>query len=243
MWFQVVFLSAIFTVFIVYYPPRCLIRFIQWCNPSILFFYDLDRKAVALTIDDSPSEITRQISQIIKNNQCSGTFFMIGKQIEKYDSNKRIRQKIMDDGHEMGNHGYYDHVAAFQPVTSIDKEIRKTDALLRTFMKQERNYKKYRWFRPGSGWFTSSMIDLVTNKHNSVIALGSCYPYDPLVHDFWLNYNYILSKITSGDIIILHDRPWTIPLLRSLLPELKQRGFEVMSLSQLHNLHLQESGK
>lgn len=50
-----------------------------------------------------------------------------------------------------------------------------------------------------------------------------------------LNAWMVLHNARPGSIIILHDchRPWLIPTLQAVLPELRRRGYSVVTLSEL----------
>lgn len=65
------------------------------------------------------------------------------------------------------------------------------------------------------------------------LALGSVYPSDPIVFSNYLNYLYLIAHIEPGDVIILHDRRWTPPMLDRLLPWMKAYGYESVTLETL----------
>jgi peptidoglycan/xylan/chitin deacetylase (PgdA/CDA1 family) len=66
------------------------------------------------------------------------------------------------------------------------------------------------------------------------LVLGDVYPHDPQVPFASLNARHILSLVKPGSIIICHDRrEWTVPMLREVLPELKRRGYGVVTVSEL----------
>ncbi|KAL4943250.1 hypothetical protein BDV06DRAFT_141585 [Aspergillus oleicola] len=90
-----------------------------------------------------------------------------------------------------------------------------------------------RYFRPGSGFFTDRMRALV-QRHGFRLVLGSVYPHDPQISVPWVNAAHVLSMVRPGSIIIVHDRrPWTAPMLATVLPELKRRGYRVGTVSDL----------
>lgn len=92
---------------------------------------------------------------------------------------------------------------------------------------------RVRWFRPGSGFFSERMRRLVGGM-GLRIALGSVYPHDPQVPYAWMNAAHILSMVRPGSVIICHDRrSWTVPMLGRVLPELRKRGYRVVTLSEL----------
>ncbi|KND01796.1 chitooligosaccharide deacetylase [Spizellomyces punctatus DAOM BR117] len=93
---------------------------------------------------------------------------------------------------------------------------------------------KYRWFRPGSGWFNSAMLATV-EKHGYRTALGCVYPHDPHISNARLNAWHVLRGVHPGAIIVLHDcRSWTIDTLKILLPELRKRGYAVRTLTEVY---------
>ncbi|KAL3470920.1 hypothetical protein BJX99DRAFT_38324 [Aspergillus californicus] len=90
-----------------------------------------------------------------------------------------------------------------------------------------------KYFRPGSGFFTDRMRALV-QRAGFRIVLGSVYPHDPQINVPWVNAAHVLSMVRPGSIIIVHDRrPWTLPMLATVLPELKRRGYQIGTVTDL----------
>ena len=66
------------------------------------------------------------------------------------------------------------------------------------------------------------------------LVLGSIYPHDPQIQYPAANARHVLSMLKPGGIIICHDRrSWTIPMLETVLPEMKRRGYEIVTVSEL----------
>jgi len=71
------------------------------------------------------------------------------------------------------------------------------------------------------------------------LVLGSIFPWGafhpPLT---WMRW-FVLRNAHPGAILVLHDRPDTLPatieLLRRVVPALRQRGYRFVSLDQLLN--------
>ena len=89
-------------------------------------------------------------------------------------------------------------------------------------------------YRPGCGYFSSEMIKILKDN-NLKLVLGSTYPHDPHVPIPIINFWYIKQHIESGDILILHDRTWTIPLLKMLIPWLKENNYKCVTVNELIN--------
>ena len=59
---------------------------------------------VALTFDDGPdSEWTPKILDILKEHQVLATFFIVGSSAESHPD---LIQRILEEGHELGNHTF-----------------------------------------------------------------------------------------------------------------------------------------
>lgn len=59
-------------------------------------------KQVALTFDDGPdNKYTKQILDILKQNNVKGTFFVLGQQVNKYPE---VVKRMVYEGHAIGNH-------------------------------------------------------------------------------------------------------------------------------------------
>ena len=79
-------------------------------NPLII----KDGKRVAyLTFDDGPSENTRSILNTLKEYGAHATFFVVGKNAEKYPD--LIRQ-IHQEGHTVANHSYCHDYDLYMPM-------------------------------------------------------------------------------------------------------------------------------
>ena len=90
-----------------------------------------------------------------------------------------------------------------------------------------------KYFRPGSGLFSGRMLNML-GRLGYRLVLGSIYPHDPLIHFWRINASHILSMLRPGGIIICHDRRnWTIPMLRKVLPEIRRKGYRIVTVTEL----------
>src|SRR5215471_16707317 len=60
-----------------------------------------DRRAIALTFDDGPSESTPALLELLARQNVPATFFQCGANIERLP---HIARAVSDAGHEIGNH-------------------------------------------------------------------------------------------------------------------------------------------
>ncbi|KAK1764605.1 putative chitooligosaccharide deacetylase [Phialemonium atrogriseum] len=227
--------------YVVYQPPAVLIRFFARRWPDVLWEVPLpppaseagtgDNKLVALTIDDAPSSHTRGILEALAESDARATFFVIGGQVS---GREEALAEVVRAGHELGNHGMHDEPARGLAGEELRDQIETVQGMIRTaYEAGGRAVPTGRYFRPGSGFFSQRMREVVAGMGYRLV-LGGVYPHDAQIGYWWLNARHILSMVRPGAIIICHDRrSWTVPMLRKVLPELKRRGYRVVTVTEL----------
>ena len=156
-------------------------------------------KQVALTFDDGPHpQHTPAILNQLAEYDITATFFVIGEKVEHYP---HIVERILEEGHGIGNHTYSHGEPAETSCRLFHEEIRKTDQLLQQFTSQSCHL-----FRPPKGELTiSKLVSLLWSKRTTV--LWSLDSLDLRRKD--LNELIGWSQQTipeNGDIVLLHDR-------------------------------------
>jgi peptidoglycan/xylan/chitin deacetylase (PgdA/CDA1 family) len=228
---------------IIYSPPRFIIHLISKVYPDVLFHIDLPSNLpyIALTIDDFPNvddlSISFQLLDLLRTYNARCTFFTIGSNVEKYKDSSRIEtlfKRLIADGHEVGNHGWRDEKAIRLSQEELEQQIINTQKIIDNY-----TISNNKWFRPGSGFFNRTMIQICTNLGYQIV-LGSVYPHDPQIPNARLNSFFIEHKLYPGAIIILHDRLATIETLERVLPAIQRREFHLVSLTQLMKLKLNQ---
>ncbi|KAG6010626.1 hypothetical protein E4U21_005124 [Claviceps maximensis] len=220
----------IYSLYCIYKPPKALIGYLRQKYPDVLFEVTTSEKVVALSLDDAPSSHTGEIMDVLREFDARATFFVIGSQAT--DRHETLRQLIRE-GHELANHGMHDEPASSLSLVELEKQVDEVRKLLARAYAAEDKMLPNNYYRPGSGFFNYQMRDMLGNRGYR-IALGSVYPHDPQIPYPARNAKHILSMVHPGAIIICHDRrEWTVPMLRIVLPELKQRGYRVVTMSDL----------
>ncbi len=157
---------------------------------------------------------------------------MIGSQV---GGREDTLQDLVRNGNELGNHAMNDEPSwslsdseLTVQIHAVQNKIR--DAYAAVGVEPPQNY-----FRPGSGFFSSRMRKLVSDLGYQMV-LGSVYPHDPQIKFWRINARHILGMLRPGGIIVCHDRRgWTPPMLRKVLPEMKLRGYQVVTVTELLN--------
>ena len=224
-------LVVILPLYIVYKPPRVVISYFQSRFPTVLFHHpNPQQKIVALTIDDAPSRHTGEILAILKANEASATFFVIGGQVSGRED---ILVDIVRSGSELGNHAMHDEPSLSLSNDILKEEIAEVDELIAAaYITSGLDSPREKYFRPGSGFFSRRILNLVETSGHRLI-LGSVYPHDPFISYWWINAWHILSMTRKGSVIICHDRrSWTAPMLKYVLPKLRKKGYQIVSVSK-----------
>ncbi|KAF7549696.1 hypothetical protein G7046_g8261 [Stylonectria norvegica] len=219
-----------YSVYCIYKTPRFVISYLRTQYPDVLFEATTNEKIIALSIDDAPSSHTDEIMQVLEENDAHATFFVIGSQVEGREDTLR---KLVRNGHELGNHAMHDEPSRALSNDQLEREVYEVKAKLVAAYEAEGKILPNNYFRPGSGFFSWRMRDLLGNR-GFRITLGSIYPHDAQIARPSRNAKHILSMAHPGAIIICHDRrSWSPPMLRILLPELKRQGYKVVTITEL----------
>ena len=203
-----------------------LIERIHWHGPR-------DEPKIALTFDDGPhAASTPKILDLLDQFEIPATFFLVGKHLEKHPG---IARDMVFRGHDVGNHTFSHSLVYVATKNRIRDEIGKTDALLRKIDGVEPKF-----FRPPAGFFTRQVLDIAEQLGYKTVV-GDVYPRDPHLPGKKKIVDRVLQRTVAGSIIILHDggndrrvdRSQTLDALSEIIPRLKDRGFEFLTLSDL----------
>jgi peptidoglycan/xylan/chitin deacetylase (PgdA/CDA1 family) len=183
---------------------------------------------VALTLDDAPDpETTPMLLDSLRAHGARATFFVITGQLGPDSST--VLQRIRREGHEIGNHFTADRPSIRLDSAAFETDLRKSDSALGPF-------GPVVWARPGAGW-TSPRMGRAMRRAGYRCALGSVYPLDAAHRSTAFSSWYILTNVYPGAVIVLHDRGErgrrTAMVLGRVLPELRRRGYRVVTLSEL----------
>uniref|UniRef100_K3WB45 NodB homology domain-containing protein n=1 Tax=Globisporangium ultimum (strain ATCC 200006 / CBS 805.95 / DAOM BR144) TaxID=431595 RepID=K3WB45_GLOUD len=128
-------------------------------------------------------------------------------------------------------------VVPLAAVAAVADEVRKAEAETTKLLNgsngapNSSSVTLVRWLRPASGWFTSSMREVIqTNGYR--ICLGSVYPHDAQIKFEFLNALHLRTFTGNGSVIIVHDRKWTVGVLQAALPALTKK-LRFVSLNEL----------
>lgn len=191
---------------------------------------ETDQKVVALTLDDGPNEKIDTVLAILRSHNVKATFFPIGNLMEKQPN---AVAKIVNEGHEVGNHSYTHRILSLKSYKTIRQEIEPTDVLLR-----RAGYQGDIHFRPPYG-MKIFMLPLYLKLNNRKTIIWDVSPEgDPeLNEDATKLSKFVIDETTNGSIILLHPmndgRDASLQSLDPIIRGLKEKGFVFKTVSEL----------
>ncbi len=191
---------------------------------------------VAITFDDGPDpRWTPQVLDILKAANVKAAFFLVGVNAEHYPW---LVRRIVDEGHEIGNHTYYHPNLALCWPEHIRLELNATQLLIETITGRTTTLFRPPYAADTSPSQLSELAPLKIAEDLGYLAvLENIDPQDWAKPGADIILQRIKQQRRDGNIILLHDaggdRSQTIEALPRILDYLRTRGDTVVSLSTL----------
>ena len=184
-------------------------------------------KYVALTFDDGPSgKYTRALLDGLYDRGAKATFLLCGYRIKDYPD---IAQRIFQEGHEIGYHGYSHDSMKTMSRRGIAQELMDTEALL-----PEGCHPAF--FRPPGG-LSSDAVQQVAEARGLAILHWSVDPHDWECTDTGAIEKKVLETVSDGDIILLHDMSTSsVQAALDIVDALLKEDYEFVTVSELARL-------
>lgn len=183
-------------------------KFIRNMLPDLVWRID-DERGVYLTFDDGPTPgITEWILATLKRHNAKATFFVLGKNAEKYPD---LYEKILADGHRVGNHTY-SHQKGY--LMSLERYLEDIDLASYTVQSN--------LFRPPYARVTFAQLRAVAQRYKIVMWSIISRDYNrKLSGEMCLRG--VLPYIKAGEIILFHDSEKSFSNMSYALPKVLER--------------------
>jgi peptidoglycan/xylan/chitin deacetylase (PgdA/CDA1 family) len=204
-------------------PVRAAAR--RW--PDILFRAGAERRAVALTLDDGPDpSVTPAVLDLLAAAGCRATFFALGRAAERHPA---IVARLVDEGHELGNHGWQDRPARALAAAEFEADLMSAHEVLA-------EHAPVSLMRPGSGLIRADQRRAL-RRRGYCCVLGSVYPLDAHLPQGPALGALVARWARPGDIVVLHEGPRSrvrvVAMLAAALEGLRERGLEATTVGGL----------
>lgn len=191
---------------------------------------DPARPMVALTFDDGPSAVTPRILDILKENGCHATFFVVGNRVENYASAAR---RAVEEGNELACHTWSHVKLTNLSGSEAKKEISRSSETIYNCT----GYR-IRYLRPPYGSFNKT-IRGVCKDMDIVIVNWSLDTEDWKTRNARSTFNAVKSQVTNGSIILCHDLyDQTADAVAMFVPWLIENGYQVCSVEEMMAFHV-----
>lgn len=184
-------------------------------------------KIIALTFDDGPGDLTPALLDALQAYEAQATFFVLGHLAETY---KVTLQRMVREGHEIGNHTWNHPDLRLQSAPGRDHQIMATQHAIQAatggYIPQQ--------MRPPYGATTPELLHYLNERHLRQ-SLWTVDTQDWRDRDSELIYQRIMSSATDGQILLLHDiYPSSITAAIRAIRDLKLQGYQLVTMSQIN---------
>jgi peptidoglycan/xylan/chitin deacetylase (PgdA/CDA1 family) len=190
------------------------------------------RRSIALTFDDGPSEATLPLLEYLAKEKVFATFFQCGMNVRRLP---RVAGEVAAHGHQLGNHTYSHPRLPFKSRDFIDQEFTKTQRIIQT----ETGLTPMLLRAPyGFRWFGMQRVQqklALLGVMWTVMGNDWRWPASRIA-------KHVLAHSSPGGIICLHDgrsvqpnpdvKP-TLNAVRQIVPILKDQGYHFEIVSDL----------
>src|SRR6266568_475184 len=191
---------------------------------------------VAITFDDGPDpRWTPKILDILKAANVKAAFFLVGANAEHYPG---LVRRIVDEGHEIGNHTYYHPNLALCWPEHVRLELNATQLLIESITGRATTLFRPPYAADTSPSQLSELTPLqIAQDLNYLVVLENIDPQDWAKPGAEIILQRVKQQRRDGSIILLHDaggdRSQTVTALPRILDWLHTRGDTIVPLSTL----------
>lgn len=158
-----------------------------------------NRKVVALTFDDGPTDLSNKILDVLNKNGVKATFFWLGKNLA---DNRQIIEKAKKNRHQIANHSW-DHTNGYNLDENLiwEQQVAKTIAALETVAGVKTNF-----YRPPFGGITQKQINFLGTKGITTVLWSlTTMDWDNTQNDGIDLENKFKDYLHPGAIVLMHD--------------------------------------
>ena len=195
---------------------------------------------VAITFDDGPDPTwTPRILRILKDKKAPAAFFIVGSQAQQFPD---LLVKILDQGHELGNHTYTHQNLATASDEQISLELNATTRLIESITGHSSSLFRPPYNSDANPSTPGELRALKIASDRGYLTVG-----ESIDTSDWEcpGVEMILNKVKEersqgGSVILMHDaggnRSQTVAALPLIIDYLRARGDEIVPLGQFIGL-------
>lgn len=169
------------------------------------------------------SDTVNGILDVLKRYDAKATFFVGGCWA---DDNAETLIRILEEGHELGSHGYFHRDHSKLNEEQNREEMESTDKLIRRLTGYE-----IKLFAPPSGAFSVSTLKVAENLGYKTI-MWSKDTVDWRDKNLKTVYNRATKNVSGGEFVLMHPKTHTLTALPMILERYKGMGLTAVTVSE-----------
>lgn len=182
-----------------------------------------DKKVVLLTFDDGPKDaaLINPLMDILDKHQAKAIFFVNGYRVKE---NPDLLKLIHNRGGIIGNHSWDHIVLKDKSYTEVKKQIEDVQNIVKDVIGEAPHF-----FRPphGAGGDVGKKVAAENGILYMTWSVGSL-DWEMKEKDTGKTdklINNVTDQLHSGSNILMHELPWTVEALDTLLTTLEGKGY------------------
>ena len=200
---------------------------------------------IALSFDAGPDPAwTPAILDILKARHAPATFFIVG---ESAQSSPGLVQRMVAEGHDVGNHTYTHPNLGETPAPLVELELNATQRLFQALTGRSLRLFRAPFLGDAEPTTADELVPIALAQSMGYLSVGLLVdPNDWQRPASDVIVSRILSQVSDpdpdkrGQIVLLHDgggdRSQTVAALPKLIDQLRARGYTLVSVAQLAGL-------
>lgn len=204
------------------------------------------KKIAYLTFDDGPSVETKpKILETLRKNNIKATFFVLGSNVEKSDTQKELLKEMVKEGHAIGNHGYCHDYSILYPgrvadTTVFINDMEKSENVMKSVLGDSFSTKVIRFPGGHMSWKTGDLDKVLEQDGYTYIDWnvlnGDAESNGRTVEQLINRLKETVTDLAGNDdvlVILMHDTDAKVTTAESLqqsIDYLKSLGYEFRTL-------------
>ncbi len=184
---------------------------------------DPSKPMIALTFDDGPySPVGNRIMDTLAQYGGKATFYVVGNRCPSYASEM---QRMVAEGHEIGNHTYEHKYLDTLGASAIQSQISQCNSAV-----------------ANACGVTPTTVRLPGGRKNSTVMANISQPVvlwsidteDWKTRNAQSTINAVVGKVQDGDIVLMHELyTSTADAVDTIVPALVNAGYQLVTVSEL----------
>ena len=220
-----IILTAAFTaVFAVSFLPQKAFPIYGGTDLAAVYNGDRDGNKVSLMFNVyENAEIVEKILDLLSARGVKATFFVGGCWA---DDNGKTLNRIVGEGHEIANHGYFhkDHAA-------LDYEKNREEIYLTGVIVNALCGAEMKLFAPPSGSYSDATLQSAYDLGYKVV-MWSKDTIDWRDSDRAKIVSRATKNLTGGDLILMHPKAHTLAALPEIIGYCEERNFHIVTVGE-----------